>query len=216
MDTTKIKIKTVLLSLLSVVIVEVAVWGAVRFVSDEYTYRMTVIGAARCIEVALIFLIMNRWGGGLVSLGLDRSTLGAGFIKGLMWSAGFGALALLAFIAMRLAGLNPLPQIKTSLPSQFWGVTLYFLVGGLLAPVAEEVFFRGLIYGFMRRWGMVIACIVSVTPFVLLHSTGGAIPVPQIVGGIIFALAYELEDNLIVPMVIHSSGNMAIFCLSLL
>jgi len=117
---------------------------------------------------------------------------------------------------MRLAGSNPLPLIKTSLPSQPWSVILFFAVGGLLAPIAEEVFFRGLIYGYMRRWGIIIACLFSVTPFVLLHSTGGSLPIPQIAGGIIFALAYELEGSLLVPIIIHSSGNLAIFSLSLL
>ncbi|MBW2622502.1 MAG: CPBP family intramembrane metalloprotease [Deltaproteobacteria bacterium] len=216
MDTAKIEIKTVLLSILSVALVEAAVRGAVLPLSGEYTFKMISIGAARCVEVTFIFLIMSRWGGGLVSIGLDKNTLGAGFIKGLMWSAGFGLLALLGFLIMRLAGLSLLSLIKTDIPSRPREVTLYLLVGGLLAPLAEEVFFRGLIYGFLRRWGIIIACLVSVTLFVLAHSIGGGIPVPQIVGGIIFALAYELEDNLMVPILIHTSGNIAIFGLSLL
>jgi len=216
MDTAKIEIKTVLLSFLSVVSVEVAVWWAVRFVSDEYTFKMISIGVARCVEVTLVFLIMNRWGGGLVSIGLDKATLSTGFKKGLMWSAGFGIFAFLGYAIMRLANTDPLPLVKTSLPSQTWGMILYFLVGGLLAPIAEEVFFRGLIYGFLRRWGILIACLFSTAIFVLLHSTGGSPPIPQIVGGIIFALAYELEGSLMVPIIIHSSGNLAIFTLSLL
>jgi len=40
--------------------------------------------------------------------------------------------------------------------------------------------------------------------------------VPQIVGGIIFAIAYEKEGSLIVPITIHVLGNMAIFTLSLI
>jgi membrane protease YdiL (CAAX protease family) len=35
------------------------------------------------------------------------------------------------------------------------------------------------------------------------------------VGGVVFALAYEKEKNLLVPIVIHISGNLAIFALSL-
>jgi hypothetical protein len=36
------------------------------------------------------------------------------------------------------------------------------------------------------------------------------------VGGIIFALAYEIERSLMVPVTIHVLGNMAIFTLSLI
>jgi hypothetical protein len=35
------------------------------------------------------------------------------------------------------------------------------------------------------------------------------------VGGIVFAVAYELEGNLMVPITIHVLGNTAIFALSL-
>jgi len=63
MDTAKIEIKTVLLSILSVALVETAVWGAVRYVSGGYTFRMISIGAARCVEVFLICLIINLRGG---------------------------------------------------------------------------------------------------------------------------------------------------------
>jgi len=42
------------------------------------------------------------------------------------------------------------------------------------------------------------------------------IPLPQIVGGILFAAAYEKEKNLMVPITIHVLGNMAIFSISLI
>jgi membrane protease YdiL (CAAX protease family) len=35
------------------------------------------------------------------------------------------------------------------------------------------------------------------------------------VGGIVFAVAYEVEGSLMVPITIHVLGNMAIFALSL-
>jgi membrane protease YdiL (CAAX protease family) len=38
----------------------------------------------------------------------------------------------------------------------------------------------------------------------------------QIIGGIVFALAYEASGNLLVPITIHVLGNLAIFTLSLL
>ena len=43
----------------------------------------------------------------------------------------------------------------------------------------------------------------------LLH-----LPLTQIVGGIVFAIAYEKEKNLMVPVTIHCLGNLAIFSLT--
>jgi hypothetical protein len=37
----------------------------------------------------------------------------------------------------------------------------------------------------------------------------------QIVGGVLFAIAYEIEGNLMTPITIHSLGNLAIFTISL-
>jgi hypothetical protein len=36
------------------------------------------------------------------------------------------------------------------------------------------------------------------------------------IGGILFAVAYELEKNLLVPIIIHVLGNLAIFVLALI
>ena len=39
---------------------------------------------------------------------------------------------------------------------------------------------------------------------------------PQVTGGIPLAVAYEKEENLLVPITIHILGNMAIFVLALM
>jgi len=88
-------------------------------------------------------------------------------------------------------------------------------VGGFIAPVAEELCFRGILYTYFRRWGIILALVASTIIFVVLHATHG-LPVTQIVGGIVFAVAYEISHNLMVPITIHALGNLAIFSLSLL
>jgi membrane protease YdiL (CAAX protease family) len=60
------------------------------------------------------------------------------------------------------------------------------------------------------------AVVVSTVLFALAHSAFGGVGVPQIIGGIVFAAAYEIERNLIVPIIIHVLGNSAIFALSIL
>ena len=43
----------------------------------------------------------------------------------------------------------------------------------------------------------------------------GLTPV-QVIGGLVFAISYEIRKNLFVPITIHVMGNMAIFTLSLI
>jgi membrane protease YdiL (CAAX protease family) len=81
--------------------------------------------------------------------------------------------------------------------------------------VTEELFFRGILYGYFRRWGIFPALFLSTLFFVLLHPVK-ALAVTQTVGGVLFAAAYEIEGNLLVPITIHVLGNLAIFSLPFL
>ena len=73
-----------------------------------------------------------------------------------------------------------------------------------------------MLYGFLRWWGVVIALVLSTLMFVLPHVAFSKIPLVQVVGGIVFAVAYEIEGSLMVPITIHVLGNLAIFTLSLM
>jgi len=106
--------------------------------------------------------------------------------------------------------------IRTGFPKSSEDLLLFFLVGGIVAPVTEEVFFRGILYGFLRRWGILVALVLSTAAFALTHGIGHGFPVTQVVGGILFAGAYEIEKNLVVPITIHCLGNLAIFSLSMM
>jgi len=154
--------------------------------------------------------------GSVTSIGLDRVRWSAGLKKGLLWSAGFGALSGIVFAVLFMAGANPLSIIKVNLPKSSANFFLFFLVGGIVAPVAEELVFRGILYGFLRRWGIWVAIALSTCAFALTHGLGHGFPMTQVVGGVLFAAAYEVEKNLLVPITIHCLGNMAIFSLSLL
>jgi membrane protease YdiL (CAAX protease family) len=73
-----------------------------------------------------------------------------------------------------------------------------------------------MLYGFFRRWGILAALISTTLIFILAHPVCPEIPVTRIVGGLIFAVAYEMEASLMVPITIHILGNIAIFMLSLI
>ena len=126
-----------------------------------------------------------------------------------------GLVVGLAAVILMITGLHPADLIAASLPSTQPGLFSFFVVGGIISPVAEEIFFRGVLYGYFRRWGMWAALLLSTAVFVMAHAIFHRVPVPQIVGGILFAVAYEKEKNLMVPITIHVLGNLAIFTLSL-
>ena len=78
------------------------------------------------------------------------------------------------------------------------------------------MFFRGVVYGFFRRWGVLTALLISTGIFVLVHLLARPVQgfaIVQAIGGVVFAASYELEKNLMVPITIHCLGNMAIFLL---
>lgn len=212
MDANKIKIKTLCISIAAITFVEVARVA----VSRGYFSTMVTLGVARALETGLIIWIVIFWGKGLSSIGLAPSTMSYGLKKGLIWSAGFGVVTFFGFTVLFLVDVDPLTLIHTPLPGKGNEIVLFFLIGGLVAPIAEEVFFRGILYGFLRRWGVLLAVILTTVIFVLAHPVFPGIPVTQMVGGIIFALAYEMEGNLMVPITIHVLGNMAIFILSVI
>ena len=213
MEANKIRIKTLFLCLAAVLAVELAAWVVI---ANTLHQPMLILGCARLLQILLIVLIVLFWGSGLSSVGLARASLVPGIKRGLIWSLGFGVVAGFVFGVLFSAGINVLTAIQARLPTQHSDVILYFLVGALVGPVAEELFFRGLLYGFFRRWGVVTAVILSTLLFVLPHAIHQRIPITQVVGGIVFAVAYEVEGSLMVPIIIHVLGNMAIFSISLL
>jgi membrane protease YdiL (CAAX protease family) len=213
METKEIRIRTLFLCFAAVLIVELGTWFAT---SKSAYHPMLILGGARLLQIFLIILIVVTWGKGLSSIGLARSDLVPGLKKGLLWSAGFAAISSIASVGLLIVGMNPLALIKTPLPKQTTDLALLFIVGGIVGPVAEELFFRGVLYGFLRRWGVIVALVLSTLIFVLCHPIGHGIPVTHLVGGLLFALAYEIGGSLMVPITIHTLGNLAIFSISLL
>ncbi|WP_319524692.1 type II CAAX endopeptidase family protein [uncultured Desulfosarcina sp.] len=211
MGSARISAAFLLKSLLAVAVIEAA---AAALSAAAPLPRLWLITATRTVQLAVLLALARRQTGGWPMLGLERSTLAPGIRSGLIWSAGFAAAAGLMFLGLFMAGKNPLAMIRSPLPAAPADKALFFFVGGIVAPAAEEVVFRGLIFGYLRRWGLAAALLISTGLFAAIH-TGVALPVTQIVGGVVFALAYHQCGSLMAPIVIHTLGNLAIFALSL-
>lgn len=175
---------------------------------------LAAIGLARAADVALIALSLRRFRLDRGALFLPAGSLVSGLRRGLLWSAALGVLAALGCAAALLFGLEPLGLIGAPAAARGPQALLFFAVGGLIGPIAEEVFFRGLLYRSLRRWGAPAAILGTTLLFALLHPAAATLPVTQIIGGLVFAAAVETERNLMVPITIHVLGNLAIFALA--
>lgn len=213
MGSDPVALKPLAIATSGVVAIEgLARWAIARAGIDP----LAAIGLARLLDIVWMALVIARGPQGWRRIGLFRESWTAGLKRGFLWSAGFGFLAALGYGLLQMAGIDPLRIIRpdpAALPSV---PALLFLVGGLIAPIAEEFYFRGLMFGYCRRWGFWPALFLSTMVFTFLHGGKPAANLPQAVGGLVFASAYEIEKNLLVPILIHVLGNSTIFALSYL
>ena len=82
------------------------------------------------------------------------------------------------------------------------------LGAGFLAPVAEELFFRGFLYTALRqRLGIAAAVTISSLVFAVGHIDALGVVAASFIMGIALALAYEYTRSLWVAIAIHAFNN---------
>jgi hypothetical protein len=213
MEANKIKINTVIISILVIAAIEIIV----RLVINQNLVAPLIgLGLARLSEIIFLLILVKISEKGFSVIGLTPANVYKGFKKGFIWAVIFGVAAGVVLFIIYLLGINVPALFQMQLPAKNRNIFAFFLIGAFFGPLAEEIFFRGILYGFFRRWGIPAAVILSTLLFVLSHTSGPAIPVTQLIGGILFAVAYEIEKNLLVPIIIHVLGNLAIFTLALI
>lgn len=96
----------------------------------------------------------------------------------------------------------------------WYGVLLMLLGVGVLAPIAEELFFRGLIYDWLRqKVGVELGIAISSLLFGLAHYDSLAVVGSSFVMGIAMALAYEKTRSLWIAIFMHISTNAGVVLL---
>lgn len=96
-------------------------------------------------------------------------------------------------------------------------ILLFALAIGVLAPFAEEMFFRGMLFGWLRRWGFWLAAIASAALFGVAHGINFVFPASFALG-ILNAYAYEKSGSLwpaiVAHMVFNTTSLVALLALS--
>lgn len=83
----------------------------------------------------------------------------------------------------------------------------FFLVAVVLAPLVEEVLYRGLLYPTLKRkWGKAVGLLVSAGLFAILHSHAQTLAALFVLG-LVLGHVYERTGTLAAPMALHAAFN---------
>ena len=155
------------------------------------------------LPIVVIVFLRHRLGWG--ALGLRRFPYWA-LLAGVGLMFLVGLVNIVYGLVLTLFGLQvqaSLQELIDQLKSPWW-----FLVGGaLVAPIVEEIFFRGFVFaGFRRRYGWVRAAVFSSILFALVHGELTALP-PIFLLGLLFAVLYEYSGAIWTGMILHVANN---------
>ena len=167
-----------------------------------FVYGLIYILMARLVELAVILVFSYR------SCGLITASLSKELAIGLGAAAAFGASVLVLDLVSRIFMEKGLLNLLLSQqPLDQW--VSFFFIGCLIGPFAEELFFRGLLYAWMRESLAPVYCIILTS--LLFASLHGNISIIQLIGGIVFALIYEWRRNIWAPFIVHASANIGLW-----
>jgi membrane protease YdiL (CAAX protease family) len=91
----------------------------------------------------------------------------------------------------------------------FGSLPIQILLIAIAAPISEELFFRGMLFGGLReRLPLLSAALVSGLVFGALHAISGLSTVPPLIAfGFIMALLYEKTGSIVPGILLHMANN---------
>jgi membrane protease YdiL (CAAX protease family) len=104
--------------------------------------------------------------------------------------------------------VHPRPQdIVGEFPHTTAGVVLFVVLAVVMAPVFEEIFFRGFLFrGFAGAWGWGVGAVVSAAIFGLAHLQLDVF-VPLFTLGLLLAWVYKRTGSLWTNISLHALFN---------
>jgi membrane protease YdiL (CAAX protease family) len=182
-----------------------------KALAKSETFALTVLGLSTLgmFLWAYLIIVMRRrmsWR----DFGFRRIGLRAGVLAFVLGLLAMPLMAVTGAGVQRILGRSlESPQLQFLAPDGFsWTIVVgMILIGGLLAPLAEEILFRGLLYGWLRRFmGLIPAALLSAAVFGLVH---GMLPVmaAAFVVGLMLAYVYERTGSLWASAIVHATQN---------
>jgi uncharacterized protein len=110
--------------------------------------------------------------------------------------------ALLFFFGVDTQGEN-IVKVFAELDSPVW----FFIVGGIVAPLVEEVFFRGFLFqGFRQRYGWIAGMLLSSAIFAVAH-LDLIVLIPTFILGCLLAYVYHRSNSVWPGIILHFLVN---------
>jgi membrane protease YdiL (CAAX protease family) len=131
-----------------------------------------------------------------------------GLRGGVAYLAVFPVCLLLWGLAMLLPGAMEHPLVAASRDVGFWWKVLSLLAVAVLAPVAEEIFFRGMLQSMLRNYftSPWPAVVLSSVFFAASHMNLHWAPALAVLG-LVLGYNYERTGRLMAPIIIHALFN---------
>lgn len=153
---------------------------------------------------------------GLLRRRLPWSAVGLRVPDRIWWviaiAAGLIAIPLSGLVALLVQMLRGQPFNNPQLPFlapegfTWFGFLSMLLLGGVVAPFAEELFFRGVLYPWLRRWGVNFSIVVSSVIFGAVHGEL-SVAASAVVLGLIMAWLVERSQSLWPAVIVHIINN---------
>lgn len=165
------------------------------------------------MSVALIVaVVVGFYKDKLVALGFTSKKMPKALLYGVLgFVVAFIVAAIVGLPIQQRFGVDPTQEAlsqATGVPGLF---PLVFLSGAIIAPVAEEIIFRGYLYkAFRDRFKPSYAIVMSAALFSVLHLELLA-TVQLFVIGIALGYVYEKTGNLVAPITLHVLNNAVAF-----
>ncbi len=208
---------SVFVVLIPILVVIALVTGGELEDEDESVTAVT-IAAGFLLEVVLLLAVALftvrkynlRWS----ALGFRPPKRGGYWFPVPLFVAAFVILFVNAGIASAVGA-----DVEGNVSDELFDSTLLIVLLGILslglAPIMEETFFRGFLFGGLRgRWGLLGAAFGSGLLFALAHFTGlSSLSLLPAIGmiGMLFAWSYHYTDSLFAPIGGHFLFNLAAF-----
>jgi uncharacterized protein len=171
--------------------------GLLVIVQLAFLLPVVIIFAYRRINWKAIGFGKFDWGTIAMGCGLLIAAYGVILIHNLILY-GFG---------IRTQG-DEIKQLFGILKSPFW----FFLVGAILAPLVEEIFFRGFLFqGFRARYGWVPGLLLSSAIFGIAHLDPAAL-IPTFILGCLLAFLYHRTNSVWPGVIMHMLVNSLGLC----
>lgn len=148
------------------------------------------------------FFSLRRTHEGLEAWGFRRPTMA------ILWVIPLSLMVVYIVTYLHNILVNPEQQaLLNHFPRTPAGIALLAVLAVVMAPLFEELFFRGFLFrGLARSWGWPLAAVVSGAVFGAVHQQF-TVFLPLFALGVVLAWAYQRTGSLWAPIALHAIFN---------